>query len=126
MKKDIFIEVLSGIQISNDAIEPEISIKTNRLTEGQYKVLKNELNELYNFVEELKPIVMYELWEVDYVYHKLIRKINIPPVEGIEDARVIAKHLAKSWCVNEKPIMMEYGEDESWGGDSDFGIMIKK
>lgn len=74
-----------------------------------------------------EPGVRWELWEVDSVLHKLLKKVGLEPISNINSARVIAKELARSWCEDEEPQRVAYNDkNELWAGESDFGILIKK
>ncbi len=127
MKREIFLEILNGIEISNDVIESAIAdVKSIRLTEEQHHSLTEELEKLNAFIEALNPKILYELWELDSVCNRLLEKIDILPIDNIDNARIIAMHLSRNWCTDEEPHKKLWGDDELWIGNSDFGILIRK
>lgn len=74
-----------------------------------------------------KPGDKWELFEVDSFLGKVLKKINLCPIDDIKVARIIAKEFAKNWCEDEEPKKEKMGDEkELWIGESDFGILITK
>lgn len=69
---------------------------------------------------------IFDLWEVDIVLKKVYDKVG--ENKSIEEARILAKYLAKDWCVDEEPkqYINKKTRSELCIGDSDFGILIRK
>jgi hypothetical protein len=68
---------------------------------------------------------IYELWEVDVVTHKKLKK-----VDTIEDATIAlnkAIELASKWCEGEVPEIIVVSPKHTLViGESDYGIVVSK
>lgn len=73
---------------------------------------------------------LYELYEYDNFYGKILEKVGDRMF--LPEARIEAERRALMWCEDEKPERIVNNSSllwkglELWIGESDFGIMIRK
>lgn len=117
---------MNGLRLSNSILARDFE----GLNKGQSDELEALINELKmnvyaSYAKYQLGGVIYELWEVDTVKRKLLKKVD--ENSDINVARQIAKKLAEGWCEDEKPKQHYYNAGhELWIGKSDFGIIIKR
>lgn len=126
MKDKKFESLINGLRVGNSILARDFE-GLNKRQSDELEALINELkiNACALYAKYQLEGVVYELWEVDTVKRKLLKKVD--ENSDINVARQIAKKLAEGWCEDEKPKQYYHGADyELWIGESDFGIIIKR